>query len=215
MNSIYLPVMDNGMGLSRTRWAFSMMRALLSGCLGKGRKVSIESFSFPYPDGNANIATASFLSTTLDEIVFIDTDLVFQPSDVEMLLSHDVQLVSGIYAKKKLGLEYPIVALESDPEPFKRNGSDLVEVECVPRGFLRVHRDVFELMKPHVPEYECAQTGLRSWEFWKNRTGGCSDDFMFCKRYRELGGKVLVDKRIQLLHDGSALYPIKGTYADS
>lgn len=213
MNSLYFPIMDNGMGLSRTRWAYSMIRAVLSNkCLGKGRIVSIEPFSFPYPEGTANIATASFLQTGLDEMVIIDTDIVFQPEHLTMLLSHDVSLVSGIYPMKKLGLEYPIVPLKSDPDPFRLNGSDLAEVECVPRGFLRVHRSVFELMKPHVAEYDCFESGMRSWEFWKNRIGGSSDDFEFCRKYRELGGKVYVDKRITLMHDGNALYPIKGTY---
>lgn len=201
------------MGLSRTRWAYSMMRAFLSsGCLGKGRRVSIEPFSFPYPEGTANIATEAFLSTGLDEMVIIDTDIVFQPEHLTMLLSHDVPLVSGIYPKKVLGLEYPIMPLPNDPEPFKLNGSNLVEVECVPRGFLRVHRSVFELMKPHVTKYHCFETGAEAWEFWKNRVGGSSDDFEFCHKYRELGGKVMVDKRITLLHDGNVLYPIKGTY---
>src|SRR5881394_2294227 len=185
MNSIYFPIMDNGMGLYRTGWALSMMSMLMHRCL-KGRKLMMESFSFPYPEGAANIATAAFLMTDCDEMVIVDTDIIFQPHHMEMLLSHKVPLVSGIYPKKNPGLEFPIIPLPSDPEPFKLNGSNLAEVECVPRGFLRIHRDVFELMKKDVTQYICPETLQPSWEFWKNNVGGSSDDFAFCRRYRKL-----------------------------
>jgi hypothetical protein len=213
--TLYFPVMNNGTGLCRMEWASAWIRLGLSGVLGP-YNIICETLSFPYPDGNANIATHLFLKSKADEMVIIDTDIVFTPKHVGMLLSHDVPLVSGIYPKKVMGLEYPIGPLESDPDPFSHNGASLCEVEYVARGFLRIKREVFESLKnlPDIVSYHCPHSNEDQLEYWKNFPGGDSDDFNFCKRYRAVGGKVFVDKRITLQHAGNVLYPIKGTYPE-
>lgn len=178
-----------------------------------GRKVVVEGISYPYPDGAQNIASASFMESGCERMVVIDTDEVFTPNDVAMLLSHDVPLVSGIYPLKRPGLEFPIVPLESDPNPFAEDGRvDLREVARCARGFLNVHRSVFELMQPHVEKYVCPEKGTEEFLYWKNLPGGHSEDFAFCDLYRKLGGKVMVDHRIRVKHEGSCSYPIPGTY---
>src|SRR6267154_2563111 len=58
--SLYFPVMDNGSQLGRIGWAMSMIAMVGSGVL-RGRDVLFDPQSYPYPDGNANIATQTFL----------------------------------------------------------------------------------------------------------------------------------------------------------
>jgi len=209
--SIYAPVIDNGSGNSRSAWGLSMFMLGMSPVM-QGRKVVVEGISFPYPCGAMNIATASFLESGCDRMLTIDTDEVFKPSDVEMLLSHNEPFVNGIYPKKKPGLEFPIVPIDGD-NPFTEDGRPpLREVARCARGFSSIHRDVFESMKPHVECYECPQTNKREYQFWKTLPGGHSEDFAFCDLWRKLGGKVLVDISVRVIHEGIISFPIAGTY---
>lgn len=182
----------------------------MSGVLAD-RKIIVEGISFPYPDGAMGIATSNFMRQGLDRMIVIDTDEVFAPSDVENLLSHDLPIVSGLYPKKKPGMEFPIVALDGD-DPLADDGRVLREVARCARGFINIHRSVFELMQPHVESYECPEFNTREYLYWKNLPGGHSEDFAFCDLYRKLGGKVFIDYRIRVKHEGSCSYPIQGTY---
>lgn len=198
------------MGLSRTSWAFSMIHAAME--VLRGYKVDLQSVSFPYPDGAMNLATQFFLESNADEMIVIDTDIKFEPSHLRSLLSHDEPLVFGLYPKKKPGLEFPVVSLDDSDNPFTGDGPALREVARCARGFMRVHRSVFEKLKPFVECIVCPQTHNKQWQFWKCLVGGHSEDFAFCDLYRMHGGKILVDSTITTQHEGSCVYPIKGTY---
>lgn len=207
---LHIPLIDNGMGLSRTAWALSLAVSCLSTL--RDYSVTLQSISYPYPDGAMNKATADFLASDCEEMIVIDTDVIFSHEHLAMLLEHDEPLVFGLYPKKQPGLEFPAVPLESNPTPFLQDGEPLREVARCARGFMRVHRSVFEQMKPHVPSFTDAQTGKMEFVFWQNLPGGHSEDFAFCDLWRLLGGKILIDKRICAQHEGSATYPIPGTF---
>lgn len=208
---LYLPLCDNGMGLARTRWAVSMTKACLS--VLRNYQVTLEYFSYPYPDGACNLMSNSFLESEADEMIVIDLDVVFEPSDLEKLLSHDLPLVYGLYPRREIGVVFPVVALDGSKNPFAdKDGPDLVEVACCARGFMRVHRSVFESLIPFVEKVHNEQVQREQYIFWKSLPGGHSEDFGFCNLYRAHGGKIIVDRRITTRHEGSALYPIPGTY---
>ena len=174
-------------------------------------EIQADSISYPYPCGAMNIATQVFLESGADEMIVIDTDIIFHPTHVQKLLSHDVPLVFGLYPKKCPGLIFPVVSL-TEAHPFTKDGPDLVEVARVARGFMRVHRSVFEQLKPHVEKITCAETGRDQWVFWKTLPGGNSEDFAFCDLCRAHGIKIMVDQKITAQHEGSVRYPIEGTY---
>lgn len=197
------------MGLSRTSWAVSLAEA----CLGPLRdyNVVIPRLSYPYCSGALNIVTDEFLRSDAVEMVTIDTDVVFKPQHITWLLEHEEPLVFGMYPQKVPGLHFPVETL-TDENPFASGDNILVEVKCVARGFSRIHRSVFEKLSPLVPEYFCEETQRTHKEFWKYRPGGHSEDFAFCDLWRSVGGKILVDRRITAQHEGTALYPIPGTF---
>ena len=207
---LHLPLIDNGIGLSRTSWALSLAVACMTTL--RDYSVNIQSISYPYPDGAMNKATADFLASDADEMVVIDTDVVFSREHLAFLLEHDEPLVFGLYPKKQPGLEFPVVPLAENPAPFALDGSPLREVARCARGFMRVHRSVFEKLKPHVPSFIDAQTGKTEYVFWQNLPGGHSEDFAFCDLWRSIGGRILVDRRICAQHEGSVIYPIPGTF---
>lgn len=202
------------MGLARSAWAHSMLDAALAGCFN-GRNVVTASISTPYPSAACNIAAHHFLHrTACDEILFIDQDIVFTPQNLAHLLSHEEPYVGGIVPKRVLGLEWAIYPYERLAEdPFADGVNSLVDADCG-RGFVRIHRSVFEVIRPHVATYQDEQEevgGMRH-EYFSSKPGGHSEDFAFCELYRKLGGYPKVDQRIVVKHVGSATYPIKGTY---
>ena len=208
---LFLPFIDNGMGLSRTSWALSMFSLALSPVLD-AYEIDAQGISYPYPDGAMNIATADFLESGADRMLIIDTDEIFNPSHIELLLSHDVPVISGVYPKKKPGLEFPVVPLESNPAPFAEGQPIPVEVARAARGFMAIHRDVFTSLESRAESYIDSETGRSGRIYWPTLPGGHSEDFGFCDLYRSIGGKILVDKHCTAKHEGSCVYPIPGTY---
>lgn len=208
---LYLPIIDNGGGNSRTAWGISLFMAGLDGAF-KDYEVHVEGISYPYPDGAANIASASFMNRGFDRMLIIDTDETFETHDVTKLLAHDLPFVSGIYPKKRPGLEFAIVPMEGD-NPLADDGRpSLREVARCARGFCAIKRDVFETMKPHTPTYIAPETDKEEHDYWRHLPGGHSEDFAFCDLWRSLGGKVWLDIDIRVKHEGSCSYPIAGTY---
>jgi len=199
MKPIFYPVIDNGMGLSVTAWAVSMLGAMTHPRI-------FAHISGPYCGYNMDLAVHYFLQTECDEMIVIDTDLVFTRDQLVMLMSHKEPLVFGLYPKRKIDFDLPIRTLPDNPEPFNAPGP-LCEVACAARGFMRVHRSVFEKMAPHVPVHSDAENGpIRI--FWPLAPGGTSEDFAFCTAWRGMGGKILVDKRIIVQHAGQVLFPL-------
>ena len=196
---IFYPIIDNGMGLSVTGWAVSMLGAL------RGESVFCH-LSTPYPGYAMDIATEQFLKSDCDEMVVIDTDLVFTPEHLACLMEHDEPLVFGLYSKRTVKFDPPMVPLPGNEDPSKSEGV-LWEVAKTARGFMRVHRSVFETMRPAVTLMRGTEFGDMH-SFWPTSHDGTSEDFAFCAKWRELGGRVLIDKRIFVGHVGQAKFPI-------
>jgi hypothetical protein len=215
MAHIYIPIIDNGMGLSRTRWSKCMFDAAIGGAFA-GHTISSGHLSYPYPSAACNIVGNAFLKSGADELFLVDTDVIFTPDDIRMLFSHNVPYVGGVLPKRCLGLHIAVFPYEPfAPDPHAEGINPLIDADCG-RGFVRIHRSVFELIKDHVPTYTDEQEkngiGEERFEFFSSKPGGHSEDFAFCELYRKLGGSPVVDQRIVLKHEGSAVYPIPGTY---
>ncbi len=190
---------------------FSMVHAALT--VLKHRDCFIGSFQHPCPATNGNMATHYFLESNCDRMVIIDLDIMFDPAQLEMLLSHDVPIVAGVYPKKQLGLHLNMQAihrLDFADEPSADGVEPLVEVEWTARGFMAIRREVFEKMEHESPIFD--MDGMLAREYWRALPGGHSEDKEFCQHWRKLGGKVLVDQRICVRHEGTVVYPIPGTY---
>ena len=183
----------------------------------RGRDVVFQPSSYPYPATNANIVTHLFLQSGKDEMVFIDTDVVFRAWQLQELLSRDELFVNGAVPMKKLGLEFGIVPLDGHSiEAVMTPSKALKEVKVVNRGFTKIHRDVFTALDNHPDVIEFTLEGIDGVirEYWKGKDGGHSDDFTFCDRYRRVGGKVYLDNRLLLEHEGNIRYPVKGSWTE-
>ena len=199
---VFLPLIDNGGGSSRNSFLISYAAAFC------GRFVQMALISDSLAGRARNKATADFLLSDCDEMVFIDGDIVFSRQNVDDLFSHDVELVAGAYPIKQLKPRLCLHTLEDhvgDPEAI------LVPVKRAGTGFMRIHRSVFEKIRDAglAPIYN--NHGRPEWDFWQcGVVDGeyLSEDWFFCDLWRKIGGTVWVDQRINLRHEGTCLYPV-------
>ncbi len=211
MSSVFLPLLDNGQGSVRANFILSILRGF------HGRDIHIERFSDSLPSRARNRAAAYFLrDTERDFILFIDTDIIFDKHHIDLLMESDEPILAGIYCKKSKGID---PCLNTLPGHQETQCGGYQEIARAGTGFLRVHRSVFEKMKDVGPDntnwsQHYVNHGADEWDFFPVGVVNkeyLSEDWYFCDRARALGFKVMLDTRIQLRHEGTAIYPIEET----
>lgn len=206
--SIFLPLIDNGHGAVRANFLLSILHGF------RDRDIHIERFSDSLPSRARNRAAAHFLrETTRDYIMFIDSDIIFDKHHIDLLMESDEPILAGIYCKKSKGIEPCINTL---PGHVETPCGGYQEIARAGTGFLRVHRSVLEKMKdvgednPNWAKHY-VNHGHDEWDFFAVGVVNkeyLSEDWYFCDKARGLGFKVILDTRIQLRHEGSAIFPL-------
>lgn len=156
------------------------------------------------------------------DLVMIDSDVAWGPLGLVQLLDHDVDFVAGAYPKRELPIQF--IVRSGDEKLMADTGSGLAEVWGVPGGFIRMSRAMLEQMAEHYgPELtamdRAVPTGrtVRLFDpYWWTDEGGnkrvLSEDYAFCQRWRDLGGKVYLDVTIPMSHIGQ--YEYAGTLGE-
>ena len=167
-----------------------------------------------------NDLAASFLKSDCTHLLFVDSDLIFQPWHVDRICSHDVPIVGGLYPIKTDG---KLCVAVNDFHPEDRKPvlpSGCQQVRYVATGFMLIAREVFtKLLHSDGPaiEYQSDHPPHdTAWNFFraeiredKGRKRYLTEDWFFCQRWLELGGEVYADREIFLEHVGKAIYPLQ------
>jgi len=154
-----------------------------------------------------NSCAAKFLAGDATHLMFVDADIQFRAEDIVKLIAHDKDIVGGIYPQKILPPKMVVNTLKNG----KREG-DLVEVGTLGTGFMLIKRGVFEAMIEEGATPYGDDIGLTDVEN-KNQydffnctidTQGryLTEDWSFCRQWRELGGTIWADTSIALVHVG-------------
>lgn len=200
--SLYIPLIGNGGGDVKLQFMAQWVQAV--GNLQFILATSEDSLA----SRARNVQAAAFLKTDREYLLFWDADILATKQDIDHLCENDHDILCGIYCKKTVSLEpQPVFNTLPGTEPKPMGG--LEEIARGGTGFMRIHRGVFEALK--CPEIEYDNHGELQWDFFpvgiKNREY-LSEDWFFCDNAREKGFKVILDTRIQLLHQGGATFPI-------
>lgn len=154
------------------------------------------------------LMVAKFLASDATDLVFIDSDVLWENGAIARLLSHPVDFVAGIYPQRCEPEAYPVSwkldapTLQADPE------TGLLEVEGVPAGFTRMTRAMLEKMVAFYPntEFHCTDApNERAWALFDPYRIGklkLGEDYAFCRRWRDIDGKVWIDPEISMGHVG-------------
>jgi len=160
-----------------------------------------------------NTLTAKFLHMPdATHLMFVDADIGWEPWHLLVLLNRDVDVIGGLYPMKTMPIKWVVNGFdgaEEGPDGFQ-------EVSKAGTGFLLIKKGVFEQMNGHpaVKQYKndigldpvydqylktYFDTAVRQNRYY-------SEDWTFCENWRDIGGKIYVDKRVLLRHSGSYVF---------
>jgi GT2 family glycosyltransferase len=139
-----------------------------------------------------------------DYLMWIDSDCLFTPQHFIRLLSHEKDIVSGIYLMDG-GTAFASV-LDWDEEYFKKNQcfqfltpndvqgkDDLIEVSYTGMGFMLIKKGVFESME--YPWFRPIEKRIG------DMVDFTMEDVGFCLTAKEKGYKVWIDPQVRVGHE--------------
>jgi hypothetical protein len=154
-----------------------------------------------------NSCAAKFLSGDATHLMFVDADIQFNPTDIVKLVGHDKDIVGGIYPQKTLPPKMVVNTLDN-----ARTEGDLVEVGTLGTGFMLVKRGVFEQMisagaTPYGDDIGLSDVeNNNQYDFFNCTIDSngryLTEDWSFCRKWRELGGAIWADTTVALAHVG-------------
>jgi hypothetical protein len=189
-----------------------------------------------------NSCTSSFLSTDCTHMIFVDTDIQFDPKDIFRMIEADKEVILIPYPLKyydwkkademyvnykipvnKGGFVWPIKVSNAE-NMVVDNG--VVEIDRGPAGCMVIKREAFERLMKFYPNLKLNQKHLIdekiltsdfSYNFWdtmydENEGKVIGEDFAFCNRFRAAGGKVFALIDAEISHHGST--PFKARFID-
>jgi hypothetical protein len=121
-----------------------------------------------------------------DYIMWIDSDIMFEPHHFWKLIDDNVDIAAGLY---RSDIENYSVEIFKDRRPV----GDLVEAKWVGFGFVLIKKGVFEKMEP--PWFQ-----TRTIDVEDKKDQFITEDIYFCQKARDAGFKVWVDTKVVVGH---------------
>lgn len=172
-----------------------------------------------------NVCAREFLRTDYAKMIFIDADIEFNANDVALLWNLQESVACGAYRMKTPGAP---LCVWRDGKLVEFESDDPVETDYAGTGFMMVDRSVFEQMKAHVPEYRegCGDARVMddseeegpsrlfaeyrtTWGFFQDVIADgihLSEDYFFCRTWRQMGGSIWMHPGCKLTHWGQCGY---------
>ena len=179
-----------------------------------------------------SIANEFLRDTRATHLLFIDADIEFVPQMVPRLLRADKDVVCGVYPVKGLRLER-VMAQPAGTPPAVAEAASLdyavkvragclmdeqgfLEVEYAATGFMLLKRAVLMRMMDAYPQllyrHACTnEEAAENFAFFDTAIDPetrdyLPEDYAFCKRWRDIGGKVHVSVPGTFAHHGGRAY---------
>lgn len=166
-------------------------------------------FGFSAIDFGRSVLASHALSDGFTELMWIDSDVGFDPRDVERLRGHDLPFCCGLYPKKDRK------SFACDFGPSAENvtfgvGGKLTEIRYAGFGFVHTRRGVYDRIREKFQLKECNQRfgkPILPWFLPEVVPDGAGswylpEDYAFCHRARACGVPILADTTIRLAHVG-------------
>ena len=153
-------------------------------------------------DKARNDLTLKAINGEFDRILWIDSDMTFQPDYFEMLskdLDEGRDFVSGLYFTRRAPLEPTITKELGNGHKRAKMYLDypkdsVFEIEASGFGFCLMKT---ELLKKAAKRYKCSPFDMLP---------GMGEDFSCCWRLKEMGVKMYCDSRVKCGHVGTIVF---------
>jgi hypothetical protein len=193
-----------------------------------------------------NYCVDEFMRSDCTHMMFIDSDIGFDPRDVLAMLAlqsddSEYDVLAGPYPKKCISWEKIKLAVDKgiadeDPNVLEKFVGDYVfnpkggggniridipvEVSEIGTGFMMTRRSAFEKFEKAFPQYSYKPDHVRTEQFDGSREimqyfqaeidpaskRYLSEDYWFCQKLIEIGGKVWYCPWMKLQHVGSYIF---------
>jgi len=147
------------------------------------------------------------MENEFDDIVFIDSDIEWQPEWFFNLLNHPVDVVGGTYPKKGDAEQYVVKLLDTTVALDDTTG--LIPVDGLGTGFLRLSKAACQYLWDNSTPYEEKDQGkVRRFIFDVGIQNGelFSEDILVCQKLTKGGFKIWLDPKITCGHIGMKRY---------
>ncbi|RFB75607.1 hypothetical protein [Methylovirgula sp. 4M-Z18] len=171
----------------------------------------------------------SFHSSAVTRLLLSDHDVAAGIYPIKRFNWPQQGLPAGITkeAFEALYTDYPLNLIGHGAKPLADfvTQDDFVEVAEAPTGFMVIKRGVFTKLMAHYPELNYVPDGPPNnpeapyyWLFFDcmvdpDTKRYLSEDYAFCRRWRDIGGRVYADLRSDLGHLGQHMF--RGNLAES
>ena len=194
--------------------------------LGKsGIQVGIHTMRSPLIHQARNYLTSVFLTTEYQYMLFIDSDVEFEPEAVMRMMVAKKNIVCTPYRAKAEDTSKNIYTVEfKDPKNILVLAEGLVEIEAGPTGLMLIDRKVFEKIIKNRPDLKIKNKvkpdSDKTHKFYYNFFNfgfidgyAMGEDVSFCKLARENDFKLYANIESPTAHHGSFAW--RGKFGDS
>lgn len=162
-----------------------------------------------------------------DKVLFIDSDIVWKPIDVEKLLTSTKHIVGGTYPYRSLPLNLVVMHEDLKDKSVKSYAAFVqkhadenfeIEVKYLPAGFLLVDTNVFRKLEKVRPAYDTfdvvTQTLTTAYDFFpiqilSDQRKYEAEDWGFCTTARENGFKIYLRADVIVDHVGAHRFSVR------
>jgi predicted O-methyltransferase YrrM len=170
-----------------------------------------------------NTIVAMFLADPeATDLFFIDYDVKFNAEATVKLLRRPEEIVAGAYrVKTDNRIAYSVEIQKQDGRPIgKIDGEEvLLKADFLATGFMRIKREVFDKMYAAYPDLRYEENVIKvegrniseAYDLFgmgidHERKRYTTEDFYFCKRWRDIGGELWCYPDVDFDHIGRKAY---------
>lgn len=177
-----------------------------------------------------NSIAQAFLSSRFDKLMFIDSDMGWEPVDFFRILDSPHSIIAGIAPPKDypitlnfipFGEEQYLLKGGERPQPQDLSkmrasaGGPVFPVDLVGTAFMCIDRGVFMKLSETTPSYQYSSMlsgGIEThWDFFpQGPVNGIyyPEDWGFCRLAKAAGFKIHIDSEAILTHMGNHIYQV-------
>ena len=188
-----------------------------------GVAVGINTMKSPLIHQARNYLTSVFLNSDFTHLLFLDSDVEFEPEAVLRMLVAKKDLICTPYRVKSMEVDKKMYTVELKKDARMEPG-EVLEITAGPTGIMLIHRDVFKKIIEKFPELKIKNSVFPTpgpdheyyynfFDFKFEDGYSVAEDVSFCQLMRKAGFKLYANTASFTKHHGS--YAWKGTFGES
>lgn len=163
-----------------------------------------------YVDRARNTICAKFMESDYTDLLFIDSDLEWNPEAISKLLVSSHEVVGGTYPMKNNWEVFPVgFNFDESGQAITDPNSGMIKADWIMTGFMRIKRSCIEKMVEAYKDMTYQDPGAdpvnperKYIPLFETRLGKGGEDQTFCERWRAIGGEIWLEPNITFGHYG-------------